>query len=88
MQLYDLHLWEFYACCRAYKKRCEAEQQEQVALAWSTANFASAAIAGKLKPLSTYLSSAQSSVSAPSITQEEMDALDKRLAERRMSREP
>ena len=80
-QMYDLSLWELNACVRAYNRRREAEAEAAIRDIWLTANLTGAAFAGKLKRLEHY--TRRTAIAAPSVTAEQMAALDKRFEERR-----
>jgi hypothetical protein len=81
-QLYDMELWEFNCCVRAYNEKQAGEGQEQIAISWQTAALTGAAFAGKLKRLNHYLKDNETK-RAPAISREEFDERLKR-AERRV----
>lgn len=67
-----MELWEFNAMIEAYKLREAAEQKKRTALAWQTANFAAAAMAGKLRSLDRYLDDKEAK-EAPKIGRDEFE---------------
>jgi len=79
--MYDLSLWEFNACVRAYNAQREAEGDAETVRAWRTANFTGAAFANKLKPLKHYLG--EKAVTAPTLSAEQQARIDKKFEERR-----
>lgn len=75
-QLYDMELWEFNACTRAYNRRQEITGKEQLAISWQTAAFTGAAFAGKLKKLSYYMAKMQgkhAKTHAPKISRQDFE---------------
>lgn len=78
-QVYDMELWEFNALIESYKLREAAEQKKRTALAWQTANFAAAAMSGKLRSLGRYIEEKEKK-EAPKI---DRDEFEKKLNEAR-----
>jgi hypothetical protein len=54
----------FAACMQGVRERLEAEAEGETRVAWQTANFMSAAQAGKLKPLRHYTNAPKRKMSA------------------------
>ncbi len=77
-----MELWEFNACVRAYNRKQREEAKERMAVAWQTASFVGAALAGKLRRLNYYLKDDEK-ITAPEISKEEFDARLRALKERR-----
>ena len=67
-----MELWEFNAIIEGYKLREAAEQKKRTMLAWQTANFAAAAMSGKLRSLDRYLEDKEKK-EAPKIGREEFE---------------
>lgn len=67
-----MELWEFNQCVREFNCIQQEQTRYDTAQAWKTANFAGAAVHGKLKNLSEYLTENHIKKS-PKITFEEFD---------------
>lgn len=67
-----MELWEYNAMIEGYKLRETAEHKKRTVLAWQTANFAAAAMAGKLRSLDRYLENGEKK-EAPKISREEFE---------------
>lgn len=66
-----MELWEYNCCIKAYNDKKKEEAKETITAAWMTANLANTAIAGKLKPLKSYVEAEQEK--APQLSYEEFD---------------
>lgn len=66
-----MELWEYNCCIKAYNGGKKEEAKETITAAWTTANLANTAIAGKLKPLKSYVVAEQEK--APQLSYEEFD---------------
>lgn len=75
-----MELWEFNACVKEWnaknKDDFEINDKSDIVLSWRIANFVNAALAGKLRDLDEYLGVKKS---APKISYEEFDELERRL---------
>lgn len=67
-----MELWEYNAMIEGYKLKTAAEQKKRTALAWQTANFAAAAMSGKLRSLDRYIDDKEKK-EAPKIGREEFE---------------
>jgi len=70
-QLYNMELWEFVHCCKAYHKKSENDAKNALATSWQIAAFTGAAFAGKLKKFDYYAKDEKTI--APKISKEEFD---------------
>lgn len=71
-EVYGMELWEYNAMVEGYKLKTAAEQKKRTALAWQTANFAAAAMSGKLRSLDRYIDDNEKK-EAPKIGREEFE---------------
>jgi hypothetical protein len=75
-ELYAMELWEFNACARAFNERKRIADRRELLAAYCAANWAAAALAGKLKAFSYYYNDEQSG--GRSLTREEMEEFDRK----------
>lgn len=71
-EVYNMELWEYNAMVEGYKLQTAAEHKKRTALAWQTANFAAAAMSGKLRSLDRYIDDKEKK-EAPKIGREEFE---------------
>lgn len=75
-----MELWEVNRCIIAHNQMEQARSREQLSMAWNTAAFAGAAVAGKLRPFSHYWKESQVT-KAPQISREEFDRMAREAKE-------
>lgn len=67
-----MELWELNACVKEYNLMQEESSRRDTSRAWQTANFTSAAFAGKLRKLSEYTKETKKN-EAPKVSREEFE---------------
>ena len=73
-QLYDMELWEYLMCQKAFKRRGEDDANDTFAATWQTAYFSGAAFAGKLRKLKYYQENANvEKAVAPKISRDKFE---------------
>lgn len=78
-QMYDMELWEFNACIRAYNRKAQQDGKRELLGAWQTAAFTGAAFGGKLKKFGNYMRDEETTVSGQALTPEQMREFDEKL---------
>ena len=71
-EVWELDLWEFNSCVRAYAERQKQLAEQAHQQAWQTAAYTGAAFAGKLKDYKHYTKKAKKA-QAPKISEEEFE---------------